>query len=157
MKHNNNESKKSPITSTQITNEFTQHISNTKQANETTFSSGVLKENSSLDKSSSKITNNNNVGNKIFPSFEQEIVSIQNVEVTNKSPTLLTNITNESTQTNSSTKQDPVNKYSSEELHKNSSLDKSSLITTNNIKVGKKMLYSPDKKNDINSKCCSCQ
>ena len=70
LKQNVNESKKFSITSTQITNESTQHVTNTKQANETTFGSGLLKKKSSIDEASSKITSNNNVGNKMHTNYQ---------------------------------------------------------------------------------------
>ena len=54
LKHNIDESKKMPITSTPIINESTQHVTNTKQANETTFGSGVFNNKSSINEASSK-------------------------------------------------------------------------------------------------------
>ena len=83
-KYNNNETKKSLITSTKITNESTQHISNTKLVFETTCDSAVLDENSSFDKLSSMIANNN-ADKKMLLSSVQEIVSNQNIEDINKS------------------------------------------------------------------------
>ena len=46
--------KKMPITSTPIINEFIQHVTNTKQINETAFCSGVFNNKSSINEASSK-------------------------------------------------------------------------------------------------------
>ena len=104
----------------------------------------MLSKKSSLDKSSYVITNYNNAGKKMLPSSDQEMVSIQNIEVANKSPNSLTKITNESAQKISITKQLSKTTCSSEVLNKNSTFDKSSSMITNDNNIAKKILPSSD-------------
>jgi len=54
LKHNIDESKKMPITSTPIINESILHVTNTKQVNETAFCSRVFKKESSINEAPSK-------------------------------------------------------------------------------------------------------